>query len=790
MTVPPETLLDGLSRLRAENDRAFGPSPVMEIASRDYPDDQAVSPEHQRWPTPGSLARVAQSFNASVGSEVLPSGTSPDDPDVQAALEGLYGSQFPLLNGTAQAEDWVKWAESLWTAFGPGMYANLHLVERNRLFYQGNQWVSAIGFGPWREPAKPRDVVRTVRNYIKPALDMRTQLLAEQRPGFNCTPASGDPHAAQRAEADQVALEWSWHEQGMTQVAREAGRRVGTDGVTFLELYWDPDEGPWYEVPRWVNPEVAEFPLGKKPGQKFPLGDVRTKVRSIEQVRVSPDATASHRPMIWVVREVISRVQAIQEHGAQVANEGGRGETDDDMQHITASRNGFILPRPDELLHDHQVTVRLIVYCDKSEYLPKGLTMAAVGAELVVPPVPLPCGRVPIVRWTDGSTDPSFYPLANMQDWIDAQQRINSILSKWYEAIRKGANTNFLGRGGVLKGETLIGGTLNFYEVAAPSGVPLSDIIQPIGPFDISQGALAALQQEVKAIEDLTGYNDATRGSFTADQSGRAILAVREQVERVFAPFVNAAAEAMCDWGEIGLAFMKAYYDLPRMIAIEGADRPDLARLLSADDLDVAAQVWIDPETLMPMPRSLKLAVLDDMLQKQLISPQEYRRRMPFAMVRSLESPDSDQSARAHRIAEAIRRTGTDAQYPILWQDDEAQNQDVLERLIIFDDSLSQAVRSVANERWMRLAQQAQMKQQGMALPPGEPHPQGAPQPPQGAALPGQTTSNGLMGPARIMGPGQAPVGPMSPVASQPMTQIGLPDQLQAASRWERTQPQ
>lgn len=783
--------LDGLGRLRAE----IGDTPAHEIAAHDMPEDQASLPPWQH-ATTKTRGLPPQNADPGIGPNGIVMGGALDDSDVQAAIAGLYGAQFPLLNASVQDKDWVNWAEQLWQDFGAGVQATLHLVERNRLFYRGNQWVSSVGFGPWREPMKPRDVVRAVRNIMKPALDMRTQLLAEQRPGFSATPANGDPKSQERAEANQTALEWSWHEQSMTQVAQEAGHRVGTDGVTFLELYWDPDAGPWYQVPPYVTPENAQFPIGKKPGQQFPLGDVRTKVRSIEQVRVSPDATSNHPPMIWVVREEMSKMEAISEHGVQVGKESGMGATTDDMANVPGAKGGYVLPQRNELLRDHEKVVRFIVYCDRSEFLPHGLMLVAVGQQLVAEPQPLPYGVIPMVRWTDGSADPSFYPLACCMDWIESQQRINAIVSKWLESIRKGSAANFLGRGGMLSGETLIGGTLNVFEVKnLPVGTPVSDVMQPIGPFDISASAERELAQEVKAIEDLTGYNDATRGSFTADQSGRAILAVREQVERVFAPFVNAASAAMVDWAEKTLAIMHANYDLPRAIAIQGQNRPDLGRLIASDDIDVAAQIWVDPETLMPMPRSLRLAVLDDMLQKQLISPQEYRRRMPFAMVQSLDTPDSDQSARAHRIAEVIKRTGSDASYPILWMDDEAQHQDVLERQIIFDDTLKNPVRAVAYERWMRLAQQAQMKQQGMQLPPGEPQqqqaPQNAQQPPQqaqGGALPGQTTASGLQGPNRFLGPANAS-GQSGPVAYQPLLQSGNTDQTQAAARFEQTAP-
>ena len=785
---------DGLGALRAE----IGETGSHEIGSYELPQDQASLAPQLHATTDSRAGLGTQAGLAFNGQDMVAVGDGQSDEDVRAALAGLYGPEFPLLRAQPQDADWVSWSQQLWTSYGPGMTSLLHLVERNRLFYKGVQWVSSVGFGPWREPAKPRDVARPVHNLIKPALDMRTQLLAEQLPGFNCTPASGDQEAMKRAEADQVALEYSWHEQDMARIAKQAGHHVGTDGSSFLELYWDPDAGPWYTVPPVVPPEMAGYPLGKKPGDRFPMGDVRTKVRRIEQVRVSPEATATTKPMIWVVREEVAKSEAITEHGPGVARETGYTTTDDEMQHITAARHGYVLPQVNELLRDHEHVIRITVYCDKSEFLPHGLMMVSVGGSLVVPPQPLPYGVVPMVRWTDGSADPSFYPMPVMEDWVDAQMRINAVKGKWIEMIRKGANTNFLAREGVIAGESMVGGTLNVF--AVKGSVPLDDVIRPVGPFDLSPGAERFLAAEIQQFEQLTGYNDATRGSFTADQSGRAILAIREQVERVFAPFINAASEAMCDWAEITLHIMKTNYDLPRLVAVEGNSRPDLARLLTSDDLDTAAQVWVDPENLMPMPRSLRLAILDDLLQKGEITQQEYRRRMPFAMVKGLDSPDMDQMARANRVADEIRRVGSDQRFPILWMDDEAIHQDVLQRqIILLDDPPAgitppawQQVKMVAYERWMRLGAQAVMKQQGMALPPGEPMPQGPPHPPQQAqgGLPGQTTNTGMQGPARFLGPGQAPVGPNSPIANTPMMQSGLPDALQAAARFEGTQPQ
>lgn len=779
---PDGHVMDGIGRERA----SLGPSANHEIGSYSMPQDQASLPVHMWGLLPAHQTDTDPDNTPPSAQEGLASAQPGQDPElVKDAMAALYGSDFPLLKETPDDGDWVAWGDALWARFSPGKQQLLHLVERNRSFYGGAQWLSSAGLGPWREPPKPRDTVRVVDNMIQPALDMRTQLVQEQRPGFQCTPNSGDSDATKKAEALQNGLEYQWHQQRMQQISAECEHRCGTDGTTFIEGHWDPDAGPWYEVPQWVAPEQAQ------PGHRFPMGDVKCRVLKIEQVCVSPDATATRSPLIWVIREKIARLRAVREHGPVAGDQTDVSGTDDGMQHVAVTRNGYIMPGQDALLEDQETVTRITVYVDKCEFLPKGLMLVTVGRTLAVPPIPLPYGCVPIARWTDGSTDPSFFVLPVMCNWIDDQMRCNAIWSKWVEAIRKGANTNLLARSGTVAGETMIGGTLNVFEVKG--GAPLDEVVKTFGPFDISGSALQALQAAQKRFEDRSGWSDTMRGSFASDQSGRAILAVREQVERIFAPCINAAAQAITDWAtNIARPIMKAMYDLPRSIAVEGNSRPDLGRLLSSDDIDDATKVWVEPETLMPMPSSLRRAVLDDMLQKGLITPQNYMQRQPFGWVRNLDSPDQDQSARANRVAETIRQTGSDATMPVLWQDNEAIHQDVLERQLILNDDLPPQVRAVANERWMRLGAQAMSKQQGMQIPPGEPQPQGgapgAPAPTEGG-LPGQTTATGLQGPNRFLGAAHAS-GISGPTASTPLLRIGLPDQLQAAARFEQTAPQ
>ena len=138
---------------------------------------------------------------------------------------------------------------------------------------------------------------------INKALDQRLQIILDQRPGFAVQPMTSDPDDKRRAQARQLACEYQFDQLNMDRHAREATYWAQTDGVAFWHLFWDPDRGPWDER------------LGERAGERLPLGDINIQTLRCEQVRVSPDATAT-RPPSWVlVREVIPTAEAAYRYG-------------------------------------------------------------------------------------------------------------------------------------------------------------------------------------------------------------------------------------------------------------------------------------------------------------------------------------------------------------------------------------------------------------------------------------------------------------------------------------------
>lgn len=618
-------------------------------------------------------------------------------------LKAIFGDDFPLiLDHEPTDSDWQQWVEHRWVERAPGVQRMIWQAERHRQFRAGTQYQSRINaYGAWREPAMPKDAVRVVDNMIRPSLAWQMQVISEQRPGWSFKPTNTDANRLRQATAQQRAVEYQYDAQKMRLKIQEAVYWAQTDGVSFLMTYWDPEAGPWEEL------ELGNGPV--------PLGEPATKVYRIEQVRVSPEATATIEPMDWIVREVIPLSQAVALYGPEVANSTDQQLLAQQTSQFSTTNQYAYAP----LFQDQKTVSRYTVFAKKSPWLPQGLTLILVGQKVVFGPTKLLMGRVPMIRFTDGSEDPAFFPVARINLAIAPQMRVNMLWSKWYESVRRNSGGRFATKQGAVSTETFIGGETSLLEVR--SAGPISDSLMPVQGFLVGNDIKEALDREKEIIGDLTGYTKEARGQFSSDQSGRAILAQREQLERVFAPLVASASEAMAEWAKQMVGWMKFGYQVPRKIAIVGKDRSDLATQITAADLDGIVDVTVDPETLVPQPKALRQWLLDQAFDRQLISKEQWLERSPFGDVRDMEGPAKVQYAKAKRQTEALMlRQPTE---PVLWQDDEATMQNVLERDIILAGGVDDDIRQAAMQLWQQYAQQQQQKRGPQ--PPAPDSPQG-----------------------------------------------------------------
>lgn len=627
-----------------------------------------------------------------------------DEDKKRKALRAMFGEDFPLAKddtgGPPTDLDWERWATNRWDIHRAGVSQNLLWAERNRLFRAGQQNLSPYGSnGVWRPAPQPKDSLRIVANLIRPSLAWAIEILAEQRPGWRFQPTNTDPDRQQKAEAQQRAVEYQYNAQGMSTILAELEYWAQTDGVSFAMTYWDPDRGPWEELQEGQGP--------------VPLGDMGTRVYRIEQVRVSSEATATVPPMYWIVREIMPKQQAVALYGPDVVDAANNQLLAQQITPLTSVNQYAYAP----LLQDQDTVARFTIFCDKSQWLPNGLTLILVGKKVVFGPKPLQMGRIPMIRFTDGSEYPDFYPMPKMNSLIGPQMRINQLVSKAYESIRKNAGGRYATKTGAVSAETLIGGEVSMLEVRTSGD--LRESIVPIQGFSIGSDIKEMLQWEIEIIEQQTGYTKEARGQFTSDQSGKAILAIREQLERTFAPFVTAIAKGTTEWAKQAVGWMRYGYQIPRTVAVLGKDRADLAVSLSSVSMDGVVDITVDPETLVPQPKALRQWLLDNAYDRQLITREQWLERSALGDVKDMESPDKVQRAKGKRVVEQIK-LGQELE-PIVWMDNEAIQQTVLENDLILAGGTPIPQFQMAMQRWQQLAQQAGLKQSMMAPPATKP---------------------------------------------------------------------
>lgn len=626
------------------------------------------------------------------------------------AMKAIYGDDFPLILDREPSDwDWQRWADNRWVLHRPGVQHNIWMAERNRQFRAGYQYLSRINsMGAWRETPIPRDAVRVIDNRIRPALAWAMQVVSEQRPGWQFKPTNTDADRERKAEAQQRAVEYQYDAQKKRLIDRESLYWAQTDGVSFQMTYWDPDKGPWEESSEWI---------GKKP-----LGEMCTRVVRLEQVVVSSEATSNVAPMYWLVRDIMPMQYAVAMYGPEVADSPDQALLAQQTSQWSTTNQYAYAP-----LYQNQMTVaRYFIFCDQKEWLPGGLTAIIVGRKLVYGPKPLLIGRVPMIRVTDGSEDPAFFPVPKMNLCIPAQMRINMLWSKWYESIRKNSGGRYATKTNAVSAETFIGGETSLLEVRTSGDIRES--FMPVQSFSVGNDIKEALDREISTIEQLTGYTKEARGQFENDESGRAILAQRETLERVFAPQSAALAEANTEWAKQAVLWMRFGWQMPRTVSVLGQNRTDLATQFSSADFDGVVDVTVDPSSMVPKPMSLEKWELDNAYDRKIIGPDEWRRRSRFGNTRDFQTPQEVQYARAKRISEQIKlRQPVE---PVLWQENEAIVQNVLEEDIILAGGTEPDILQAALQRWQASAMQQSEKmmgQQAMAGPPPQGGKPGAP---------------------------------------------------------------
>lgn len=630
-------------------------------------------------------------------------------------LQRKFGTDFPDLQ-SAKGADWRRWIESQRKKQEPIMRDKRLHWSRHRHFRNGHQWISTRDGRLWREPQSDVNDLRPVQNIIGPALDFRLGILAEQRPGFRHEPIGGGVSGRESAEAQQAVAEYYFHLLRAWLAFLDAWFHAQTDGVAFVHVFVDKTKGPSREDidlippddPRYAGLKAQGYEVGEdgllmlpfkdeglpaepdSPARILYEGDICHRVLLAHEVIFSPEARSINGPMEPRARwALVRRMRDVAEARLETGDPSIDSETtvtsqsdvlDMPMDRSMGWQRGLPpFPTRRQRIIDGVPEYLLWIVPDQYEPgLETGKWLRIVGNTIVEQGDELPGGLIPLARFTDGSADTDIFPRPSMSDWIGDQTAINALLGALLKHARFFAGGRILATKNTILEETYsnVVGSVVEYQGMKPDVFPATAA---------NPDAWRLLDWMIKKLEDKTGWSDIARGQLSQsgsaqDVSGRAVLASQQLFERTFGPAVRAAAEGATEWAALIVRYAQWLFDEPRLIPAVGG-RGDLAKKISSENLGDRPVVYVDPETLMPLPRSLRQQMLEDQLDKGRISQYTYQQRSTYADIRDVAMGDTDQWARAQWINTLIEDNWETlapmppleryayAGFAVLWQD-------------------------------------------------------------------------------------------------------------------------
>jgi hypothetical protein len=693
--------------------------------------------------------------------------TSEAQPENKA--QGALGQEFPGF-GSKSGTKWRAWVmKRLQEQEGQKRDARTHYT-RHRRFKDGDQWLS-VRDGTVRTVDSDENQVRMVMNEIGPALDFRLNLVTEQRPGFRAHALGQGVEGRETAEAQQNVAEYYYNKLHLLKVTRDALSNALTDGVAFVHVFVDPNAGPRTQDVEKIAPTDPRFDALKAVGYEedeegfvlIPLdeagdelepgsdvreiseGDIGVRVLRADEVYADPEAKTVNGPYDRAQWMIVRRWRDLEAAKFETGNRNLKPDNaassaaiDQELDGLFGGGDRFkggLPPFPRSSKRNRESVWHYLIYFmpNRDLGIEDGAWVELMGDTFIDSARALPGRKIPLARYTDGSSDPQLMPRPVVAGWLGKQTTINALVSKLVAHVRVLGGGRVIAQRGTVLRETFMTaiGSLLEYSGTKPDFQ---------GGSAVSGDVWRTLFEIVKKLEDETGWNDLARGQVGGasggggsgfnDVSGRALLGAKELFERTFGPVVQATAEGGSELAVLLVDYARFLFDTPRLIPVAG--RPDLAKRIKAETLGEESVVYMDPETLMPLPRSLRNQMLVDMFDKGLIGPEELRKRSPFADIRNLHMGDVDHWERAQFLnslleerweqyakMERVERFSPGPGLPVLWLDLPAVHKAALLEIAL-DERKAFALRELAVDRWGVYDQLERFQAGAAAFPPVE----------------------------------------------------------------------
>lgn len=469
-----------------------------------------------------------------------------------------------------------------------------------------------------REPAHRK---RFRINHIKPKYVARVAKYTRIPPNPTVVPATTDREDIFNAKASQKALEY---------YTRKASLRAKWMQV----MQWVPLTGKAFWSIRWNDDAISHAPT-KLDSKLAPItGEVEIDYCSAFEILPADPGIElmANQPEILRVRLMDCRdIEArynlpkgtIPAESAdidlffyqrQIADLGTR-------QQGMASRSAV---NYDSTLPTHALLIERFI-APNATY-PHGRYIVVAGQRLLAKQDSLPGNFAhltnnpyPFIEYCDDAAPGQFWPDAFVERMIGLQSEYNEYRSKMGENLAM----HFFPKLVVPKQLNLAddaytseaGERLNVNWIP---GIPMPMFLQPSSVIGDAWNILQTIRKE---MDDITLIYPSAMGGVGGASSGFQTSLLQEAADQVHGPTIQRNAIALEEAFVKIRHLMKQFYDVPRLISIEGRSNIPEIYEFSQDTIDEHADIRIEPDTMMPQLRSARVDQIRQMFAEGLFGP-------------------------------------------------------------------------------------------------------------------------------------------------------------------------
>lgn len=499
-------------------------------------------------------------------------------------------------------------------------------------------------------------------NYIKSKVIARVAKYTRTPPNPSVIPGTSDREDIFNARASQKALEYITKKANIRQRFMQVMEAVPLTGKAFLAVRWDDKVFGSAPSKNVITNEIAPT-----------MGEVRVDFVSAFELLVPDPGLENLGDQPEIIRAKLVPLESIKERYGVLA-EDVKGESKDADVFLYQRQIADLGSRQSGLAsgsssygeegedQEKKYVLRLEHFVKPCGEYPQGRYVVCANRKKLhdVPNLPGTFLAVsehnpyPFVEFCDDKAPGQFYPDAFVERMIDLQREYNEYRSKVAESLTMNMfpkvvlwnqmgidESAFNNEAGERLNANYIPGMPPPFYLNAPN---------------VAADAWNAIQTIKKEFDDVTMIYPASTGGANGQSSGFQTNLLQEAADQVHGPAIQRNAYALEELYIKVRHLMKMFYDIPRMITVAGRNNIPEVIEFSADSIDENADIRIEPDTMMPPLRSMRLDQIrqwaKEGLYGNLQDPQVLKKIHDAARMSGFVDPYEDQLHRDEEEAQ------------------------------------------------------------------------------------------------------------------------------------------